>query len=135
MTTDVDYTKDLCDQCGLELIMPEDPQHRPNHQCLYKEVNGTSYHSDTPDDLIKILEEYRLSKERVIFIYGDVKTGIPWPAFGPPDRGSISRSMGKNKIPILVRTARSLGGVAILDHCILEIRKSRGGEVIYRRKI
>jgi hypothetical protein len=33
MTTAVDHTKDLCDQCGAELAMPENPRQRPEHEC------------------------------------------------------------------------------------------------------
>ncbi len=99
----------------------------------YKVVNGTSYHKETPDDLIALLEKLRTSGERVILLYGDIKTGIPWETYGRFDRGRIGRSMGASKIPLLIRTRRSLGGEGILDHCIVQIRESsKNGKFLYR---
>ena len=103
-------------------------------EITYKEVNGTSYRTETPDDLVRILEALRTTKERVILIYGDAETCKPWEPSATPERGFISRSMGKYKVPLLVRTARSMGGEGVLDHCIVQIRKSRGGAIMYQRK-
>lgn len=101
-----------------------------SEEITYKEVNGTSYHSETPDDLVRVLESLRQTKERVILVYGDPSTCTPFPRY-IPERGRIGRSSGKYKIPLLVRTSRSLGGEGILDHCIIQIKKSKGGEIIY----
>jgi len=35
--------------------------------------------------------------------------------------GTVGRSTGTNKIPLLIKTKRSFGGGAILDHCIVKI--------------
>jgi hypothetical protein len=40
--------------------------------------------------------------------------------------------MGPVKVPLLVANRRSLGGGAILDHCIVRIRASAGGRVLYQ---
>lgn len=98
----------------------------------YKVVNGTAYHKETPDDLIRLLESLRQTKERILLVYGDVKTGKK-AEVSNMDRGSVGRSTGQYKIPLIIRTSRSLGGEAIMDHNILQIKKSRGGEVIYNR--
>ena len=36
------------------------------------------------------------------------------------------------KVPLLVANRRSLGGGAILTHCIVRIRESAGGRVLYQ---
>ena len=97
-----------------------------------KDVNGTSYAAETSDRLIALLERLRAARTRVVFVYGDPKTGIAWGPDATPDRGRIGRSTGSEKIPLLIRTSRSLGGEGLLDHCIVEIRESKGARVIYR---
>jgi hypothetical protein len=99
----------------------------------YKVVNGTSYDVRTPDDLVAVLEKVRRKRVRVALIYGDALTGYAW--HDHPDRGTIGRSMGPVKAPLLIKTSRSLGGEAILDHCLLEVRESKGGKVLYSRKV
>lgn len=39
--------------------------------------------------------------------------------------GTVGRSTGKVKIPLLVHNSRSMGGGGILTHCIIGIRLSR----------
>jgi|SaaInlV_200m_DNA_2_1039689.scaffolds.fasta_scaffold123082_2 hypothetical protein len=90
----------------------------------YQVINNTSYHIETPRDLCLILEILRNDKTRIKLNYGDVKTGKSW-----EDKyditGTIGRSTGTSKIPLLIHNIRSLGGGAILDHCIIEITESR----------
>ena len=102
-------------------------------QIKYQVVNGTYYHISTPNDLINKLEAIRNNRQRVILYYGNVETGEFWES-ATPERGTIGRSMGPVKIPLLIRTYRSYGGEGILDHCILKIIESIGGRVIYNRK-
>ena len=97
----------------------------------YKEVNGTAYHVETPDNIIKILEHSRINRHRLVFEWGDVKTGQGW-GDRYNIRGHVGRSTGKFKIPILIQTRRSSGGSAILDHCIVKIADSKGGNVVYK---
>lgn len=86
----------------------------------YKVVGGTYYDMLTPMEVIQRLELARKACERVRVFYGDVSTGLSW--LDEYDTiGTISRLMGPQKIPILVKTGRSLGGGAILDHCIIRI--------------
>ena len=100
----------------------------------YLEVNGTSYPIDTDPEEINILEMSRAKRFRIVLEYGDVKTGEVW-MDATPNRGFIGRSMGPVKIPLLIRTNRSYGGEATLEHCIVRICESKGGKEIYKRKI
>jgi len=91
-----------------------------------------SFDERTPDHLCQLLARLNVSRERVLLVYGDVETGAIWKS-ATPERGRIGRSTGPRKIPLLVRTSRSMGGEAILDDSILEVRESVGGKVIYTR--
>ena len=95
-------------------------------------VNGTTYHDATPAKVCEILEESLKTRKRLVLVYGNVDTLEVWEN-ATPDRGHVGRSMGPIKIPLLIRTSRSHGGEGILDRCIIEIRESRGGRVLYRR--
>ena len=97
----------------------------------YKVVNGTSYHIETPDKLIEILETIRENQTRVIFDFGDVKTKTSWGEVYDIS-GRIGRSTGTVKIPLLIHNRRSMGGGALLDHCILSIKTSIGKVVLYQ---
>jgi len=97
----------------------------------YKEVNGTSYHSETNDKVISVLENCRRNNIRIILDYGDTKTGKSWNEVYDIT-GRISRSTGTNKIPILLHNSRSRGGCGILDHCIIGIKESRGKRLLYK---
>ncbi len=85
-----------------------------------KIVNGTSYHDETPRAVIDKLEDARVSGARIRLFYGDQLTGRCW--MEEYDTiGRVGRSTGKEKIPLLIKTSRSFGGGAILDHCIVKI--------------
>lgn len=91
---------------------------------VYKVVNGTSYHSDTPDSLVQALEQARLSRTRVCVTYdgeGDSRSGY------------VSRSCGSVKIPLLVFNSRGRGGECIFERLVLEVRTSRGKALLWKR--
>ncbi len=99
----------------------------------YKELNGTSYDARTPDEVIAVLENARQSRTRLHISLGETdndrgQLGRDWleESFVI---GFVGRSMGPIKVPLLVANRRSLGGGAILDHCIVRIRESAGGRV------
>lgn len=97
----------------------------------YKQMNGTSYHEETPDTLCRLLETLRESNARVRFHWGDTETGRDW-GDQYDVAGRIGRSCGPVKIPILVHNSRSMGGTGILDHCIVRIQhanKRDGGDI------
>ena len=97
----------------------------------YKVINGTSYHAKTSMDLINVLERVRANRTRILVIYGDTETGSTkgWEPCAA-NRGRIGRSTG-NHIPLLVKTSRSYGGEALLDDCIVQVRESPGGRILW----
>ena len=87
----------------------------------YKVVNGISFDQKTPDKVCNILANYCGNRsQRVRIFLGDTTTGKDWCEVYDTI-GYIGRSTGTVKIPLIVATARSLGGGAILDHCIVKI--------------
>ncbi len=99
----------------------------------YQEVNGTSYHKKTHASVVNNLERLLHSNTRVRIVLGDVSTGESWHEVHDVC-GTIGRSMGPIKIPILVHNINSTGGGSILDQCIIGIRHSnrKEGGWIYR---
>lgn len=92
---------------------------------------GTAYHIDTPDELVAILERLRASGTRIKLDYGDTSTGESWDEQFDIT-GTLGRSNGQFKVPLLIHNARSWGGGAILDHCIIAIyhaNKREGGTI------
>jgi hypothetical protein len=97
----------------------------------YHLVNGTAYHKETDGKIIEILEKSRRIKERLIFDFGDTKTGKSWNEEFDTT-GHIGRSTGKIQIPLLIKQVRSSGGGGLLDHCIVKITTSKGKKVLYQ---
>lgn len=94
-----------------------------------REPSGTYYHDTTPRAVIDGLESAMRSGERVRFWLGDRETGKSWHDENDVT-GTVSRSMGWKKIAILISSARSHGGPAILADCIICLRV--GGREVYR---
>lgn len=92
----------------------------------YQVVNGTHYDERTPKAVIDALEKARREGTRIEIHY-------VWES-GTRERGTVSRSTGPEPIPILIRTTRSLGGEAIMDHCILKITETKTGRLLYRHE-
>ena len=97
----------------------------------FQVVNGTSYDVRTPVEVINVLEKARTNRTRLHISLGDAVTGRDWleefECFG-----FIGRSTGPVKVPLILPLSRSIGGGAILDHCIVRIRHSSGGRVLYQ---
>jgi hypothetical protein len=97
----------------------------------YQEIDGTSYHKNTEPDVAKALETARQKNFRVHVSYGDSTTGKDWLEENGV-HGYVRRSMGPIKVPLLIFNSRSLGGEALLDHCIVRIRECAGGRILYQ---
>ena len=96
-----------------------------------KTTNGTSYNDETPDEVIRVLESARQNRTRLHISLGDTASGRDWlEEF--ETHGYVGRSMGPVKVPLLVANTRSLGGGSILAHCIVRIRTSAGGRVLWQ---
>lgn len=95
--------------------------------------DNTCYQSETPVELIDILQHLREVHERIKITYGDRDTGIAWPE-EYDIIGFVSRSTGKLPIPILVYSDRSMGGGSILTGCILKVVTYPGRKVYYKAK-
>lgn len=63
--------------------------------------------------------------------YGNPTTKEVWES-ATPEVGYVGNSVGPQKIPILIRTSRSIGGEGILSHCILKIVTSKGKQLLYK---
>ena len=100
----------------------------------YRLENGTSFDQRTPDEVARVLENARLNRTRLHVSLGETvgpQAGLDWlEEF--ETHGIVSRSMGPVKVPLLVANRRNLGGGAILDHCIVRIRTSSRGRVLYQ---
>lgn len=86
--------------------------------------NGTCYHVNTPVGVVEELERARLSRKRIRVFYGDPVTGRCWmDEFDT--MGTVGRSCGRIKIPLLVKNIRFLGGGAVLTDKIVRIMEGR----------
>lgn len=94
-------------------------------------VNGTTYRDGTPQRVVEILEDARRSQRRLCIRYGDQQTGRDWGDTGERMCGTVNRSTGTIKIPLLVKTARSTGGDGILDDAIVRITEPKSRRVLY----
>lgn len=96
----------------------------------YKVTESNTYYSEnTPNEVINILERSRYRGDRIKLFYGDIKTGENWNE-ELDTTGTIGKSNGSIKIPLLISTKRSLGGGAILTDCIIGIKQ--GKNVLYK---
>lgn len=99
----------------------------------YIEVNGMSYHEDTDQRVIDVLDTlHRDGQDTRIRIYlGDTKTGESWlEEYGT--MGYVGRSTGSVKVPLLLKNKRSRAGGAISTDSIVQITDTRGRRVYYQ---
>lgn len=97
----------------------------------YQIVNGTYYHVGTPKAVIDLLEQYRADEIRVRLWLGS--KGRCWnEEYGTI--GTISRSMGPTRVPLLVCSRRSTGGLPIFDNRIvrIDIRRKVRIDTVYK---
>ena len=93
------------------------------------------YFNDETSDKIKECIEYCYnSNSRVRLWYGDINTGVSW--LEEYDiTGTIGRSTGQQKIPLLIKNSRSSGGGGILCHCIVRIDVINSRRTIYKHPL
>lgn len=85
----------------------------------YKEIGGTSYRFETPQEVIDILERSRINRTKIRVFFGDV-TGRDWME-EYDTMGHVGRSTGEIKVPLLIPRATSSGGGALIDSSIVKI--------------
>jgi hypothetical protein len=90
----------------------------------YKEFDGLFFDINTDGKVIKELCQAYRGKYRIRLWYGDELKS--WNE-EHDTIGTIGRSTGKIKIPLLIKSSRSYGGGAILDNCIVRIDVNYGG--------
>lgn len=96
--------------------------------------NGTSYNKVTSVKLMQLLEQLRIAGTKVRVWYGDTATGASWNE-EYDTIGRIGRSTGSAKIPLLIANARSIGGGALLDDCIVHVIDTKTKQVLYSHKL
>jgi len=95
-----------------------------------RSIAGTYYHEETPIRVRAILDTAMNTGLRLRLFYGDTITGMSW--FDENDMcGTIGRSSGPIKIPLIIANSRSTGGPGILDRCIVAIADAPG-RFVYR---
>jgi len=99
------------------------------HGKEYLILNGTYY--DCDPQMAQLLENLRQEQKRVRFHWGNSKTGEDWGDVYDVT-GKIGRSTGEIKIPLLIQTSRSFGGIGILCDSIVKITETtKPKRVIY----
>lgn len=92
-----------------------------------------TFNENTPEVVKNILTSYYNSQERIRLVYGNVETGTDW--LEEYDViGTIGRSNGTIKIPLLIHNSRSLGGGHILDHSIVKMVDVKTKRVLYQHE-
>jgi len=92
------------------------------------------FNSETSDRVKECLEHCYNSNLRIRIWYGDTKTGVSW--LDEYDVvGTIGRSSGQAKIPLLIKSSRSSGGGGILCHCIIRIDNISSRRTIYEHPL
>lgn len=97
-----------------------------------EEYKGLWFSTETEQEIKDIIVQLYHSKKRVRFYWGDAKTGKDYGDVYDVS-GTVGRSTGTQKIPLLIHNSRSRGGGGILDNCIVKITESSGAKkVLYQ---
>jgi len=93
-----------------------------------------TFDENTCDRVKTVLAECYNKQYRVRIWYGDIDTGVSW--LEEYDvTGTIGRSSGQAKIPLLIKNSRSNGGGGILCHCIIRIDVISSRRTIYKHPL
>ena len=93
-----------------------------------------SFNNETNDKVKQCIEYCYNSNNRIRLWYGDTKTGVSW-LEEYDTMGTIGRSTGQQKIPLLIKSNRSSGGGGILCHCIIRIDVIGSRRTIYEHPL
>ncbi len=66
-----------------------------------------------------------MAQRKIRVFYGDPDTGRSWHEENDV-AGMIGRSMGPIKVPLMLKSRRSDGGPALLDHCVVAVVSGPG---------
>lgn len=98
------------------------------------DVNGTTYHGETNGKIINALESARQHNKKIRVWYGHTDgedAGLSWDEENDTI-GTVGRSTGTHKIPLLIKTKRSFGGGALSDNCIIKIYNLTDKRIMYQ---
>ncbi len=90
-----------------------------------EEQDGLWFDKRTPEAVRKLLLAACRSGARIRVYYGDVDTGRCW-GDEHDTIGTVGRSMGPVRIPLLLHSSRSMGGGGILDGAIVGLQTGPG---------
>lgn len=97
----------------------------------YKFHRDLWFHKDTPLQVCDALASAYARQFRVRIWCGDVETGTAWMEEYDVV-GTIGRSTGQRKVPLLINRTNSVGGPAILTHCIVRLDRTDGAGTVYK---
>lgn len=92
--------------------------------------SGFYFDSRTNDAIKSAIVNAHAMGTRVRVFYGD-DNGASWHEENDVI-GTIGRSSGKCKIPLLIANSRSSGGGSLLDHCIVAMIDTKTGRMLYK---
>ncbi len=93
-----------------------------------------SFNEKTCEAVKTVLTDCYNKQCRIRIWYGDVNTGLSW--LDEYDVvGTVGRSSGQAKIPLLIKNSRSSGGGGILCHCIIRVDVIGTRRIIYKHPL
>lgn len=112
--------------------------HNNGHKSVYnlhtnnEKSMPIAYSAKAPQALVDAIERARKNNQRVRVYRGDIETGKCW-----NEEWDITGYIGLSKgskayFPLLVNNARSMGGGSLMENCIIKIKESKGGHVLYQ---
>lgn len=96
------------------------------------EFGGIWFDETTPPRVMEIISS-NLNSKRFRFWYGDSDTGKSWNEENDIC-GTIGRSTGGKKIPLLIHNSGSTGGGTLLTACIVKIVDTKTKRVLYQHE-
>lgn len=97
----------------------------------YKFHRDLWFHKDTPLQVCDAIALAYARQLRVRIWLGDTETGTAWMEEHDVV-GTIGRSTGQRKVPLLLERKTSVGGAAILTHCIVRLDRTDGAGTVYK---